>query len=198
MEQETRTNTEGFTRPPTTNFMETPEISEAAVEESINAAEEVKTEKKRSRKKKADKPLTYAERLKTVGVSKEEARKIIDTIAEQGRYVEPIKVSSKLTVDLKTRSAEDIDRVTEVINKLQKDTTVTKLTSEVNKYNLAASLHKYGPDHVFDNETDLDFEHTLKFIKRIPAPIYYALCGELAKFDNKVATIMSEGFAENF
>jgi len=124
--------------------------------------------------------------------SEEELLKIFDEIIFAGVYTENINVRNKLKITLKTRTAEEIEDITQ-----QLDSTTANLISTLNEKRSLLNLHYALVSY---QGQDLSFMPTDKkqaFINKLPAVIVGVMINCLQKFDSKVFTACKEG-EENF
>ncbi len=139
----------------------------------------------------------YIEALEEAKISMDEAAKIVDAQIMQGFYEEDVKITKKLTLRFRTRGQDAADRLNNEITK-QNPSFNGVLYSLVAKYNLAASLVRYGP-HSFDPSTDEGFRVSLDYItKKIPLPLYQLIVTKLAQFDEKLSLVMREAASSFF
>ncbi len=138
----------------------------------------------------------YWEALSEIKVSKDEASRIIDSMLFQGFYEETFKVTSKLAVTFRTRDQKAVDRLNNAMQE-QDPKFNASVMNLVQQYNLASSLVRYGP-HAFDTASEDGFETSLKYVKKLPFPVFQLLATKLSKFDEKLATIMTEEAVSSF
>jgi hypothetical protein len=143
-----------------------------------------------------DPKAKYLQDLERLKVTKEEAARIIDEMLFQGGYSEEMQVTKKLKIKFRTRGQKAVDRLNKAIDSVNPQFNGS-LYSLIAEYNLAHSLIQYGP-HLFDSVSDANFDAALIFIKSLPSPVFQVLATKLSKFDEKLATIMTEGVVEDF
>lgn len=122
----------------------------------------------------------------------EELASIFDEIIFQGEYSEEIIVRNKLRVRIRTRTAEEIEAISMVVD-TTKANLVATLAEKRSLLNLQYALQFY-------NGKDLrmvSLEEKAKFIGRLPGPIIGALLTAMGKFDAKVYEACKDG-EENF
>jgi hypothetical protein len=157
---------------------------EELAEEAIKAAEPISPQDR------------YLKDLEKLGVSRDEASRIVDTMLFGGVYEEEIVVTKKLKVKFRTRGQDAVDRLNQAIDKINPQFNGS-LYSIVAEYNLAHSLAAYGP-HAFDTKTDEAFDRVHKYVKALPSPVFQLLASKLSKFDQKLTTIMAEDVVASF
>jgi hypothetical protein len=148
--------------------------------------------------------LSYEEQLKELGVSKEEAAEIIDSILMKGYWAEDIQITKRVTLRLRTRQARDLQRAQTVIE-TQRPVFEDHKQAIFNRYCLAGSLERFAKDHLpFPAKTasgdviESAFQERLTYVDNLSGPIINLVYQKLFKFDSKIFTILSEGVIENF
>jgi len=154
----------------------------------------------------AEKAEAYREGLAEVGITEEKARSIMDGVIFEDAYIETIQIGGKrLTVGLRTRSYRDMERIMDAFE-ADPQMSVIKTDDIMAKYNVAASLARYG-DHQFnfpDPKTEKPeaveeaFEERLKFLLGLPSPIIKRLIDETGKFDMMMTAVFADGAPEDF
>lgn len=145
-------------------------------------------------------PLTkleqYVEDLRTYELTIDDAAKIVDSIVTKFAYEEVVPVTRKLRVVLKTRTSEANLYLNDLLAEIkpQHDSTYFTVIAQAN---LAASLVRYG-DHKLDPDTKEGFAASVRFMKKIPGPLFALLLEKLNRFDEKMKVVMREGCIENF
>lgn len=124
--------------------------------------------------------------------SEEELLVIFDEIIFSNEYTESVKIKGKLNVSFKTRTADQINKIT---NKL--DTTPANFISTVNERRSLLNLHHALVSYQGKDISKAKIEDKEKFISTLPAPIIGALLVALEKFDKKVYAACEVG-EENF
>lgn len=123
---------------------------------------------------------------------KEELLRIFDEIIFSGEYSEDVTIKGRLKVRFRTRTAEEIEEITRLVDAMQANwqSTVNERRSLLNlQYALT-----------FFQGTDLrsmKTEDRAKYIRKLPGPVIGALLVALGKFDEKVFVACGEG-EENF
>ena len=144
-----------------------------------------------------DRLAKYWKELDALGVTRDEAAKVIDQLLFKGVYQEEYRVNNKLTVTFRTRDQRASDRLAEAMDQHDPKFNGT-LLNLVAQYNLAASLVQYGPHKFEGGTTEEGFTIALDYIKKLPFPVFSILATKLSKFDTKVATIMTEEAVSSF
>lgn len=150
------------------------------------------------------KKLDYPERLKHFDLSIDDALKIIDDMLVNFKYVETLKIGHRVEVVFATRSTRFQHYLSNQIDAINPKK-VGFMNQLMTEYQLAGSLERYGKiifPELDDQSAEQDwlaaFDERFKFVKRLAGPVYVALCNKLVFFDLKMATVFSEGYAENF
>lgn len=151
------------------------------------------------------KPIkSYEERLKEAGVTKEQAADIIDAVIMKGYWSEPVKVTSRISVTLRTRSARDVRRIQDYLE-VQRPVYDNHYSEILGRMMLAASLEKLGKDSFSfpgkdakDNEYETAFQQRATYIENLADPVLRLLLLKLWAFDEKIRTVLAEGTVENF
>jgi hypothetical protein len=118
--------------------------------------------------------------------------RIFDEIIFSGEYSEDVTIKNRLKVRFRTRTAEEIEEITRIV-----DSTQANWQSTVNEKRSLLNL-QYGL--TFFQGTDLrslKTEDRAKYIRKLPGPVIGALLVALGKFDEKVFIACQEG-EENF
>lgn len=139
----------------------------------------------------------YKSRLKEADITLEEAREIIDCVMVQLRpWRESLELGMGVNVTFKTRMPADIERLRSILEKRSPKYQSTREFMSA-KHNIAASLVRYG-DHEFDHETEEGLKETIKWLRKIPVPVFTQLQQKLYEFDQKMNLVFSPGYTENF
>lgn len=137
--------------------------------------------------------LSYEQRLSRLGIDLEEAAKIVDAILSQGFYEREFPINRKHVVTLRTREVTDQERLQESV-----ETQVPRYALTVNemtaRHNLAASLAEFNGQRFGRKE----FKKAYEYVGKLPLPVFNALIARLARFDQIMFTVLSEGAVENF
>lgn len=169
------------------------ETAEQSLETEANTAEA------------ALKPLkSYEERLKEAGVTKEQAADIIDAVIMKGYWSEPIKITQRVVLRLRTRSARDTRRIQDHLE-VQRPVYEAHYTEVLGRMSLAASLEALGADKFAfpgkeskAEEYEAAFQTRVSYIENLADPILRLLFMKLWTFDEKIRVVLSEGTIENF
>lgn len=168
-------------------------------------AQEAALDKEAEQAEKTLSPLqAYEKRLKEIGVTREQAAEMVDTLLTQGYWSEEVPVTQRLKVRLRTRKYRDTERLRNYIEVIQ-----PKFPDYYNdilfKYSLAASIERFGKQvfsHPGKNESkevvENAFQERLAFVDDMEEPMLRVLYGKLQKFDDKVRVVFEEGAIENF
>lgn len=137
----------------------------------------------------------YQEQLANMELSEAEARAIMNKLCMGERYTESFMLGGSIPVTFQTRSYND---TVDLNNVLEAKNPRFQITNDdiVARYNLAASLAKYG-DHTFPT-TDDGKDKALEFLMNLPNQVVMMLSYKLSLFDQKVMAAFSEGSVENF
>lgn len=185
--------------------VDTTPVTEEELEEAASgfdpleaAKDEVKAEAK------STPALRYRERLKSESIELADAMAAIDSLAVEGSYSETQPLSRTVKVNLKTRSTRFNSYLADRID-IADPKKVGKLNQLMSEYQVAASLTRYGEltlpvldDAAPAKEWEAALDGRLAFVRRLPAPIFVALCSKLSRFDTKMLVIISEGYEQNF
>lgn len=139
---------------------------------------------------------TWEQQLKELDITQEEAFKIIDIMMTKGHYEKTYPVTKKVSVTFRTRDFDAHERTQKALeaDSPQFYGTVSMIMS---KYNLAASLRRYGTRDFKPNKQGQPVE-AFNFIAGLSYMVFSLLLQKLAKFDELVLTVMDEGALENF
>jgi len=133
--------------------------------------------------------------IKEAGIDRAEAIGILDAVLDKGYYEEYVYLRGK-RARLRTRTYEDHIRLQDALE-FRRPTMKLSQEEMITRYNLAASLFEWNGEK-FPHDTEEQFEALLKKIVKFPGPLFSLLSRELAKFDQKIMVIFSEGAPENF
>jgi len=147
---------------------------------------------------------SYEERLKEVGVTREEAAKIVNAIMTKGFYSEEIPLTKTLKARFRTRSKKDTSRAQTYVE-TQRPMYDAHYADLMTHQLLAASLEQFGtdkfehPDRKASSETvEKLFTDRFVYVETLADPAYRLLANKLAIFDRKISTVLEEGTVENF
>lgn len=184
-----------------------------------NSSESMPEEKMREVVKEANKELSppspeeqakrYLEGLSQVGVTQEEARKIMDCVLFQEEYSEELKLGHGVMVVLRTRNYADTQRMLRLV-----EAEAPQMPMHVNdiiaRCNVSASLERYKDTefrfpkkdrkNLEKSEKDIEdaFYERLDFVMGLPTPVVSRLMELVAIFDNRLFAVFAEGAPENF
>jgi hypothetical protein len=173
--------------------------------EKLKAAEQ-RLEDKADETEAALKPkVDYEARLKEHGISVEDAAKIVDDVLFKGHYAEEVKVSSRVSIVLRTRQARDTARTLTYLE-VHKPLYENNYNEHVHKHALAASLVRLGEDRFTfpsgkastADEVEDAFRIRLAYVNALPDPVLRLLFLKLTRFDERVRIVLQEGAIENF
>ena len=154
--------------------------------------------------------MSYTERLEKLGISTDEATKIIDDMCDNGSFIEKIVVRKErggrkeVKAAFVTRDTRTQGYITEYVSKHHQDLPViyNKLMGELQ---LAGSLAYYNDtmypllsDIEDDNEFQKELFNRVKLLSKLPAPVTVKLSRELGKFDLTIAAVMAPGYEDFF
>ena len=131
-------------------------------------------------KEKEDKPVKPK-------YNKDELLAIFDEVIFQGEYVEDVTIRGKLKVQFRTRTAEEIEQISKVI-----DSTSFNLISTMNESRMVLNLQYALTFYQGRDLSALKVEDRAKFIKKLPGPVIAVLIDALFRFDDKVAEACKE------
>jgi hypothetical protein len=123
---------------------------------------------------------------------KDELLRIFDEIIFSGEYVEDVVIKGKLRVQFRTRTSEEVEEISRII-----DTTTYNLVSTLNEARMILNLQYGLTMYQGKSLVGMNKEDKAKFIKRIPGPVVGVLLDALYKFDDKVFEACKE-LEENF
>lgn len=188
--------------------VEVPETDGTAPADLKKQLEELELEMQGDRKKEEPKPLTaeekealYLEGLEEVGLDLKSARAIMEKILVNDYYEEAFRIGP-LPVKLRTRTYSDTLRAQQHLE-VENPTYNMSVQDLVARYNVAASLSKYG-DNVFEFPTDSDqkteaaFRQRLQFVMGRPAIVMAKLMELVYRFDLKMGAVFAEGAPQDF
>lgn len=136
---------------------------------------------------KEDKEKKETEAIEKPKYDKDELLAIFDEIIFQGEYLEDVTIRGKLKVQFRTRTAEEIEQISKVI-----DATSFNLISTMNESRMVLNLQYALTYYQGRDLSSLKVEDRAKFIKKLPGPVIAVLIDALFKFDDKVAEACKE------
>lgn len=173
--------------------------ADAVVEGMEKGAEQLRT------KTPEEKAKEYKERLKELGITDVVARGILEKVLVQGYYEEVVRIGP-LPVGVRTRNYKDVKRALDFLE-VEKPTYPMGINDIIAKYNMAASLSKYG-DTTFkfpsrkagntNEEIEEAFDERYSFVMELPTVAVDRLMQIIHDFDEKVAAVFAEGAPEDF
>lgn len=186
-------------KPPPTELKE-----KEAPADKFNAVEE-QLEKKAEETEAALEPkLNYEAQLKEHGITLEKAAEIVDDVLFKGHFSEEIKITSRVSVVLRTRQARDTSRTLTYVE-IHKPLYENNYAETISKHSLAASLERMGTDRFSfpdrqDGTSKIEdaFQERFAYVNALPDPILRLLFIKMSKFDEKVRVVLQEGAIENF
>jgi rRNA maturation endonuclease Nob1 len=113
--------------------------------------------------------------------TKEELLQVFDSMIFSGEYSEQVVIKNRLRVRFKTRSVQDIDRISATI-----DATQAKLVATIQEKQSILTLQYALVEYQGVNLANDSMEQRAKFIGKLPGPIVGALLTALNEFDDKV------------
>lgn len=151
------------------------------------------------------KPLvSYEEKLKDAGVTKEQAASIVNSIMTKGFWSEEVKVTATIRVRFRTRSKKDTTRAQNYVEG-QRPQYAGHYAELMNHALLAASLEQLGAEKfehpgrtASTDDVEKAYSNRFAYIETLADPMYRLLAGKLVAFDQKVAVVLEEGTVENF
>lgn len=121
-----------------------------------------------------------------------ELLRIFDEMIFAGGYTETMTIRGKLKVAFTTRTAEQMNSITQAIDGLSAVLVVT-LEEKRNLLNLYHALVSYQGKDL----SSLKYDDKVSFISKLPAPVVGMMMVALYEFDNKINAATKEG-EENF
>jgi hypothetical protein len=122
----------------------------------------------------------------------DELARIFDDVIFSGEYIEEITIKGKLRIRLRTRTAEEIEQISIVIDGTSANL-ISTLAEKRAILNLQYALVAYSGKDL----RSWTAEDRAKFVKRLPGPVIGALLVALNDFDAKVYAACQEA-EENF
>lgn len=181
-----------------------PSAPSSPTEETLLSAE-AKLDQDAKKDEAVLKPMaSYEERLKQVGVSKEEASEIIDAVLLKGHFAKDYQITKSIKARFRTRGARDTRRAQIALEGMR--LTYDHHYAEVlGRYLLAASLEQFGADvlthpkrNTSNDEIEKQFQARFEYVEGLSEPALQILMNKLRLFDIMIATVLSEGSIENF
>lgn len=175
-----------------------------ATKEALDAAERTIAAEMKTVEEDLKPKVGYEEKLRQLGITKEEAARILDAVLMQGHYSEEIPLTKSLRVRFRTRSARDTRRAQLFIER-ERPMYDQHYNELLWRQLLAASLEQIGVDR-FEFPTRKDgpekadalFDIRFNYVDSMPDPTFRLLLKKLGVFDTKISTVLEEGAVENF
>ncbi len=136
-------------------------------------------------------------KLELVGLTREEAWNIIDTLMLQNKpYKKVYKIAGKFSVEFRTRDGFDIEESNDRLDKSLESKGLTGITFSYLTWrqNLAASICRYG-DRSFEDDT---LEERFEWVRSLQEPVYTMLVQKLQDMYNITNVVFSKDFMQNF
>lgn len=180
---------------------------ESSTDKKTDTSEKDKKEEKEPKSTKltaAQKAEAYKENLEELDIPIEKAREIMDEVIFKNAYVHPVKIG-KLTVGLRTRVYQDLQRLMEVLE-AEGPSFPVHTDDVVSRYNVAASL-AYCGNKQFDfpesgvataEEVEKAYGERMAFLLSRPIAVVNRLIQETVKFDQMITAVFAEGAPEDF
>lgn len=130
----------------------------------------------------------YLDALKELKITPEQAAAVVDALIVKGFYEESYTLNKNFTVRFRTRTQESTNRIDKVLSEVKPEYN-SSIASIITVYNVASSLVQYGKFSMSPHESDAEFEKTLKFVQKLPQPVFHLLISALQKFDEKMAIV---------
>ncbi len=188
--------------------VEVPKTEGTAPADLKQQLEDLEAEMQEDAKTEKPKPLTaeereaqYLEGLAEVDLDLASARAIMEKILVNDYYEESFMIGP-LPVKLRTRTYSDTLRAQQHLE-VENPTYNMSVQDLVARYNVAASLSKYG-DNVFefptgsDPKTEQAFKQRLTFVMDRPAIVMAKLMELVYRFDLKMGAVFAEGAPQDF
>lgn len=148
--------------------------------------------------------LTYDDYLTEVGLTRESARKILDSVLLEDVYQETVPITPSVTATFRTRCYQDMVRYHQTLERYQPKM-VAERDEIAMRYFLASSLVAFRgesftfPHPVREKEAaDAAFQKRHDFVLALAEPAVQRLSAELHKFDKRVYVALHEGAVEFF
>jgi hypothetical protein len=147
----------------------------------------------------------YAKALQEEGIDKAKAAEIVDSVLLKGAWAEDVKITSRITIRLRTRNARDTKRIHEILE-AQRFTIDAHYHEAWLRFQLAASLEKLGndsfthpdPRKAAPDVVEKAFQDRVAYVDALPDPVLRIAMNKLLKFDRKITVVLEEGAIENF
>jgi hypothetical protein len=133
-----------------------------------------------------------AEKKPEAKYSQDELLRIFDEVIFSGEYCEDVTIKNRLKVRFRTRTAEEIEEITRLV-----DATQANWQSTVNEKRTLLNLQYALISFQGTDLRSLKIDDRAKYIRKLPGPVIGALLVALGRFDEKVFAACQEG-EENF
>jgi hypothetical protein len=193
-----------FSKPLSDKKQAPPAPAAAPTKERLENAEK-KLDAEASEAERTLKPrLSYEERLKEAGLTKEQAAEIVDNVLFKGYHSQEFNITPRMKIRLRTRQLRDTQRA-QMYLEVSHPTYDTHYNEILMRYNAAASLEKWGND-VFEFPKKDDpterieqlFTQRLEYVNGLADPAVRLLFSKCWAFDRKIIVALEEGAIENF
>lgn len=181
-----------------------PPAATAQTKERLESAEKKLDEEATDAERTLKPRLSYEERLKEVGLTKEQAAEIVDDVLYKGFHFRDIPITSRMKIRLRTRQHRDMQRA-QMYLEVSHPTYDTHYNDILMRYNAAASLEKWGNDvFEFPKKDDTNerveelFNVRLNYVNGLADPAVRLLFSKCWAFDRKIIVALEEGAIENF
>lgn len=148
----------------------------------------------------------WREGLKAMKITEAQAEAILDSMLAKGYWERDYKLfGGKVTVRLRTRDVQNLNRILSVIDRMRLPNQVL-IDENISILNLAGSLVKLRdvtlphPDLAKATVDEIEdaFDKRQEFVRRISGPLMPALRTSLYHFDAVVTAALANGAAEGF
>lgn len=121
-----------------------------------------------------------------------ELLQVFDTLIFEGSYSESVSIRKRLNVTFRTRTTEEMQRITQDID----NTSAVLMATVVERRNILNLYHALV-NYQGKDLSKVSYEDRVKYINQLPAPVVGMMITGLYNFDLKVAEATKEG-EENF
>ena len=127
----------------------------------------------------------YLEALTELKMTADEAANIVDALITKGYAEETFVINKKFQVRFRTRSQDVTNRIDKALADSKPEFNAS-YANVVAVHNVSASLVRYNTFEMKPYESDIEFEKSLKFIQKLPQPVFQILVSALTRFDQKM------------
>ena len=147
----------------------------------------------------------YRENLENLGVSKDEALRIQESVTVDGYHEETVYMG-RVPVRLRTRLYLDTRRVYQELENKRLDLPAS-IQDFISRYNMVGSLVSVGkrkyphvddPMEASDEEIDKAFAQRLKMVDKLNDTVVARLMVLVFEFDEKIRAVFAEGAPQDF